>query len=419
MKALQRGLRTLGAALALAAAPAFAGYFQWDLVELPASSGAACGNGTPYRFFVNRTLFNQDLVVMYEGGGACWDQRACEGQGRLAASNANGVPVDYLNQFNTAAWGLVTPFTSRVNPFQSNRVQGWNMVYLPYCTGDVHAGNKVRVYSDANPAAPRTQFHRGQRNVEAAAQWLRANLGRPANLMLTGFSAGGTGATATYTLMRDTLAPTGRASLLADSGPLVPAPRTGSDTEYPSLRLHNRIRDAWGLDEPQGMVTRFATLPGFNPDDLGTVNGALAQRYPQDRFAYSVFLADGTYSAFSYEKFYPEISGAPDEASRQQQLYGRWWPDLGRWLGTVATQPNVAWHVPFFRNFNSSHCLTIVDFSGTGIEDLGIADLTPFIDNTLDRGPPMRNVESDWLPDLSRPVSFALQLLAIVQGLFG
>ncbi|MEY2843949.1 MAG: hypothetical protein RI920_1986, partial [Pseudomonadota bacterium] len=36
---------------------AHAAYLKWEAVELPASSGASCGNGTPYRFFVNRSPF--------------------------------------------------------------------------------------------------------------------------------------------------------------------------------------------------------------------------------------------------------------------------------------------------------------------------------------------------------------------------
>jgi hypothetical protein len=413
--------RSLGAAvLALAAPLASAGYFQWDVVELPAASGAACGNGTPYRFFVNRNPFTKNMAIVYEGGGACWDQQACEGQGALSASNPNGIPANYMSQFNTAAYGLVTPFSSRVDPFQGVRTQGWNLVYLPYCTGDVHTGNKLAVYADSNPAAPRVQYHRGQRNIAAAAQWLRSNLGRPAQLLSTGFSAGGVGSTATYALMRDTLSPTGRASLLADSGPLMPAPRSGTVAQYPSLLLHNRIRSAWGLDEPQGLVAQYATqLPAFDPNDLGTVSPALAQKYPQDRFGYLVFNADLNFSAFSYAKFYPDIATAPDDATRAQRLLARWNPDVAQWTARLATQPNVAWHVPYYRNFNQSHCLTIVDFSGTGIEEKGIADLTPFIDNTLDRGTPMRNTETDWVSDLSRAVSGALQLLAVVMGLFG
>jgi hypothetical protein len=86
-----------------------AGYFTWDMVELPASSGASCGNGTPYRFFVNRTPLNHDVAITFEGGGACWDQNACEGKGEYAASNPDGIPPDYMKSLKyMAARGLVT-----------------------------------------------------------------------------------------------------------------------------------------------------------------------------------------------------------------------------------------------------------------------------------------------------------------------
>jgi hypothetical protein len=54
--------------------------------------GAACGDGSPYRFFVNRTPLSKDIVISYEGGGACWDQKACLGEGHLSAANPNGFP---------------------------------------------------------------------------------------------------------------------------------------------------------------------------------------------------------------------------------------------------------------------------------------------------------------------------------------
>lgn len=64
---LRRGLRHLAASALLAAGSAQAGYFQWEMVELPPQSGAACGNGSPYRFFVNRTPFSADIAITYEG----------------------------------------------------------------------------------------------------------------------------------------------------------------------------------------------------------------------------------------------------------------------------------------------------------------------------------------------------------------
>jgi dienelactone hydrolase len=406
------------AALAVAAPLASAGYFQWDMVELPPESGASCGDGSPYRFFVNRTPLNKDLVMVYEGGGACWDQKACLGEGRLAATNPNGIPPDYMKSINVA-FGLVTPFNARNSP-QAVQTQSWNMVFLPYCTGDVHSGSKLTVYDDAYPETPRVQYHAGQANIRAAAAWLRANLGQPARMLLTGYSAGGVGSTVTYAMVREALQPTGRATLLADSGPLVPAPRSGTPEQYPALKLHNQIRTVWGLDEPDGLVTRFTGLiDGFDPENLGSVNGALARTYPQDRFGFMVFTRDTNFSAFSYEKFYTDISEAPNPVAYREALFGRWWPDLDRWAADLDAQANVDYYVPYFRNFNQSHCLSIIDFSGTGIEWAGVASLSTFVDNALDRGTSIKLVEGQNNADFTQALSPFMKLIKLLLKLLG
>lgn len=417
MKHVHRWL--LAAAAMLLPALAHAGYFQWEMVELPASSGASCGNGTPYRIFVNRTPFTRDTVVMYEGGGACWDQKSCLGEGKLSASNPDGIPPDYLSSLTTAAFGLVTPFTARIDPFQAAPTQSWNMVYVPYCTGDIHTGSALQVYADSDPANPRVQHFRGQANIRAAAQWLRANTGRPNHLLMTGFSAGGAGSTATYILMRDTLQPTGRAQLLADSGPLFPAPRSAASADAPSLPLHNKIREEWGLDTAEGLITSFAGIAGFDPDDLGTVNRAVAMRYPSDRFGFLLFKMDENFSAFSYEKFYPEIRDEPDEDVKKALINTKWRQDIGQWLPELDTQPNIGYHLAFWRSFNESHCLTIIDFVNTGIEEAGIPSISPFIDNTLARtANPMRTIETDEVSDYELPPSLAQVLVTIILKLF-
>jgi hypothetical protein len=412
--------RTLSTFALLIAAPlAHAGYFQWEMVELPPESGAACGNGSPYRFFVNRTPLSRDVAITYEGGGACWDQNACLGLGKLAAANPNGIPPDYMQSANVA-FGLVTPFTARNDPAQQVQTQSWNLVFMPYCTGDVHGGSKVAVYADADPANPRVEYHRGQANITAAAQWLRANLGQPAKMLLTGFSAGGVGSTITYALMRNTLQPTGHATLLADSGPLMQAPRSGTNAQYPSLPLQNKIREAWGLDEPEGLITRFGSLlTNFDADNLGSVSGALALTYPGDRFGYMLFTRDTNFSAFSYEKFYDDISGAPNPAAYREALFSRWWPDIAAWTAGLDAYANVGYYVPYFRNVNDSHCLTIIDFSGTGIESAGIASVGSFADNALDRGPPMRNVEPENAADFTQPLSKFIELFKLLGWLLG
>jgi hypothetical protein len=73
--------------------PAPTTFNKWEAIEAPASSGASCGNGSPYRFFVNRTTNAANAkktVIMFEGGGACWEQNACQMKGGLlGATNYN------------------------------------------------------------------------------------------------------------------------------------------------------------------------------------------------------------------------------------------------------------------------------------------------------------------------------------------
>lgn len=414
----RRWLAALG--FLLLAPAAHAAWFIWETVELSPATGASCGNGTPYRFFVNRTPLNNHVALTFEGGGACWDQDACEGEGDYSATNPDGIPPEYMFLPNAAAGGLVTPFSSRVNPFQDVQTQDWTLVYLPYCTGDVHTGSQVRVYDDQRPDKPRVQYHAGQANIRAAADWMRQHLGRPDKLLLSGFSAGGVGATANYAIVRDRLAPGGRATLLADSGPLMPAPRGHTKEQSPSQPLHELIRATWGLDGPGGLIpTLAATLPELDSDDLGSLSTALARRYTKDRFGYMAFQQDATFAGFSYLDFFPDIADEPDPKKRAELLNTLWRQDLSAWLPRLEAEPNVQHYVPFFRDFAESHCLTIVDFSGTGVQESGIASAESFINNALDRKPVMRVVEQDQFTDLRQPLSPALEIMAIVLDLFG
>jgi hypothetical protein len=376
-----------GLGVALLTSAAHAGYFQWEMVELPASSGASCGNGTPYRFFVNRTPLTSKTVVMFEGGGACWEKGTCENKSGtlLGAVNPGGIPTDYMTDFNRQPhWGLVTPFTARTHPLQTVKTQSWNMVYMTYCTGDVYTGNKVTTYTDNTGST--AWYHRGAVNVKAVTAWMAANLPKqPEQLLLTGFSAGGTGSTALYPHMRTTLQPK-KSALLADSGPLFWAPRNSTPEQSPSLPLHNKIRVAWGLDEPTGLITelirKYPTAGDVN--NLGTLSYGLNKIFPQDRIGYAMFQEDTNYSAFSYEKFYPEISGAPTPEARLAALNTRWRQDINTLVSRMPAAKNMGYYLPNYREINGSHCLTIVTFGDTGIAERKLPGLETFLDNLLD-----------------------------------
>lgn len=404
-------------AASLVCAAAHAGYLQWETVELPASSGASCGNGTPYRFFVNRTPFTSKTVVMFEGGGACWDQGACKGGTLLDAVNPDGIPTNYMTDWNRQAHlGLVTPFTMRLHPLQSVQTQSWNIVYLTYCTGDVHTGNKVAVYDNVDPANPMAYHHRGAVNAKAVAAWMAKNMKQPDKLFLTGFSAGGVGSAALYPAFREALKPK-QMSLLADSGPLFNVPRDATPEQAPSVLLHNKIRTVWGLDGANGLVTELITkYPGAgSADNLGSITAGLGKIFPNDRIGYANFQEDTNFSAFSYQKFYPEIANAPDNETRLKLLNQKWRQEITPWVAQMETQPNIGYYIPNKRELNGSHCLTIVTFGGTSIVEAGLKDVGRFVDNLIDgKGTPMRAFEknptsqrvllSDWFADLIAPL---------------
>jgi hypothetical protein len=395
-----------------------AAYLKWEMIELPASSGASCGNGTPYRFFVNRTPFTSKTVVMYEGGGACWEKGTCENKGgvQLAAVNPDGIPTNYMSDWNRQAHlGLVTPFTSRIDPLTSVQTQSWNIVYLTYCTGDVHAGNKVQVYNDATGSI--SWFHRGAVNAKAVTAWMAANMPKPDQLLLTGFSAGGTGSTANYPQMRTGLKPK-YSALLADSGPLFWTPRNSTPEQSPSLPLHNKIREAWGLDEPTGMITELITKypTAGDVNNLGSITNGLSKIFPQDRIGYAMFQEDADYSAFSYEKFYPDISGAATPEDRLAALNARWRLDINTTIAHMPAAANLGYYLPNYRQINVSHCLTIVTFGDTGIKERNLASVETFVDNLLDNSgktPVIRALE------LSRVKAPATSLSDMVAQLIG
>lgn len=389
--------KALGASL-LCSLAAQAAYFQWETVELPASSGATCGNGTPYRFFVNRTPFTSKTVVMFEGGGACWDQNACKGGTLLDAVNPDGIPSNYMSDFNRQAhWGLVTPFTARIDPFQAVQTQSWNIVYLAYCTGDVHTGNQTNVYDNVDPSKPLVYAHKGMVNAQAVAKWMAANLPRPAHLLLTGFSAGGVGSTALYPWFRETINPK-KMALLADAGPLFNVPRTASASEAPSVLLHNKIRAVWGLDGTNGLVTQLVSKypSAGSADNLGSITSGLGKLYPNDRIGYAVAQEDAIFSAFSYQKFYPEIANAASDDERLALINAKWRQEIQPWLTMMSPYSNVGYYVPNWRELNDAHCLTIVTFGGTSITEKNLDSINVFVNNLLDgSGPVMRAYETN------------------------
>ncbi len=379
-------------------------YSKWQTVQLAPQTGAVCGNGSPYKFFVNRVANTRNTIVYMEGGGACWDYGSCTGQsGVRGARNPNGIPDDYMSLLNPGA-SLVSPFVTRISPFDAVKTQQWNMVYVPYCTGDIYSGDKVAIYSDpSNAKPPLIWHHNGIRNVRAVTSWLKDNLPRPTQMLSTGCSAGGIGSLTNYGPLRRDLAPT-RGFMIDDSGPAFDAPVGGDPAQYPSVPLQTQIRQAWGLDRAGGPLSYLASdLPQLNTSQLGTLYNALSTRYPADRMGQTHFWKDLNFSSYSYERFYPEIANAPNQATKESLLHARWDIDTLRLSTKLNGLGNFGGYFPQYRALNESHCTTIVDFKNGDVQSMSL-ELKNFIDSVLvGQGNVLDASESSDVADRSKP----------------
>lgn len=323
--------------------------YSWQKVELP---GTKCGNGSQYKFFVHRSdTGSQNLLFMFEGGGACWDYDTCSGRaGVLGAANPNGLSDDYMQQF-TAKY--VSPIVNGADPglpFRSRKdlvTKDWNIVYMPYCTGDVHVGNNAVTYVDpTGEQPPLTWHHSGYANTIAAANHARAQFPSVQKLLVTGFSAGGTATASAYYFVRRAINPA-RGYYLNDSGPIYLAP----NVDDRSRALHDKIRQSWNLNSV------FSQLPAsFDQNNMGTINRMVATEFPNDQLAYTAYTRDYNYSRFSYERFH-----TPND---KESVLSYWKQDQDRLVNELKLYNNFSYFIPHARPINDSHCTTIITFVG-------------------------------------------------------
>lgn len=322
--------------------------YSWQEVALP---GTICGNGSQYKFFAHKTS-SPNVLFFFEGGGACWNYDTCSGRdGILGAANPNGIADDYMTQF-TAKY--VSPIVNGADPGLPGRsktdlvTKDWNIVYMPYCTGDVHIGNKDATYVDTTGGQPPlTWHHHGYANTLAAANWAHQQWPTVSKLLVTGFSAGGTATAAGYYYVRNAIKPA-KGYYLDDSGPIYPAP----NASYNSRPLHDQIRASWNLD------SAFAGLPAsFDRGDFGSINKMVATSFPGDQIAYTGYSRDYNYSRFSYERFL-----TPND---KESVISYWQEDEDNLVAQLKQFSNTSYFIPWERQINSSHCSTIITFIGS------------------------------------------------------
>jgi hypothetical protein len=148
--------------------------------EIIPGGDTICSQGTPFSFFVHPGTSNK-LLIYFDGGNACWDENSCGVQGgftREVMVTASDIAEGY---------GGIFDLDNPENPFIDD-----SMVFVPYCTGDMHMGDSVMTYGTGDAAIE--IHHKGFVNDQAALNWTFANFDSPERVFITGVSAGSPGA---------------------------------------------------------------------------------------------------------------------------------------------------------------------------------------------------------------------------------
>jgi hypothetical protein len=248
-----------------------------------ASCSGYPGTDPRFKFFV-RPGDPQKLAVVFDGGGACWDNLTCSfpfdspGRDRSIAFYNPAIP----RGLDPSVYGGLLDFQNPANP-----AADWTVVTIPYCTGDVHLGAVDRTYDTVgHPALPRqiTIRHRGYDNFMVVLDWISRNVpGGVTDLLVTGASAGGYGAAAHFPWLARQY-PQARLSVLADASQGV------STAEFDSGATGRR---QWNPQLPPWV---FGNDPLDVPSSQLIRYGALA--YPEARFAQFSHVQDGVQVGF-------------------------------------------------------------------------------------------------------------------------
>lgn len=182
----------------------------WTYIEV---EGTRCIDGSPAGFSINPNPDSPNLYIYMEGGGACFNG-FCDSLFTWSGNTPND-----------------TGIFDRDNP--ANPVADWNLVYIPYCSGDVYGGdNEVML-------AGEMRYFYGYSNHAAYLELLVATFDLD-QVVLSGSSAGGFGALLNFAQTQDAFGDV-PVTVINDSGPPL-----SSDIFPPCLQ--QLFRETWGFD---------------------------------------------------------------------------------------------------------------------------------------------------------------------------
>jgi hypothetical protein len=160
----------------------------------------------------------------------------------------------------------------------SNPVARWNHVYVPYCTGDLHGGDRENAVV---PGVPGTQQFVGHRNLHNILKRVAREFKDAEDVALIGASAGGFGVLINYPQVVEAFG--GRSvAALVDSAPVIP------ESAIKTSCFQRKLTSTFNLQLPEKCADCA------DPAEGGFLNlyNYLSDTYPRGRFAFASADAD-------------------------------------------------------------------------------------------------------------------------------
>lgn len=221
-----------------------------------------CFQGADYRYFARRGNSNK-LLIYYQGGGACWNALSC------GIPTCRGLPDENLDEF--ASEGFFDSDDER-NPFRD-----WNIVFVSYCTCDIHFGDATPAYVDGAEPTRHLGFH----NAKVAEKWAREHFLNPDVVFVTGSSAGAYGAWFHGPLLHEVW-PASQMHVLADAGNGV-ITEDFLENEFGVWNFAPNLPDIDGVREA---ITEGGGITAYT--------AAVANEFPETNWAHYTTLYDGS-----------------------------------------------------------------------------------------------------------------------------
>jgi len=202
--------------------------------------GALCRDGSPTGFYVRYTS-SKKLLFYLEGGGACTSPGFCNFNPASVGQVLLGDLETPIGSAFGAGSGRQQPGTAGIfdTANSANPVKDWNMIYVPYCTGDVHFGSKP---NSSLPGVSQPQQFVGHLNMKKFVARIVPTFKDKVDLvLLSGSSAGGFGTVLNYSMVQDAFGAI-PVKAVDDSGPAF------ADAYFP-VCMQKRWRQLWGMDD--------------------------------------------------------------------------------------------------------------------------------------------------------------------------